>query len=49
MKHYNKYLARSTDQFDPVNFSSVADGIRLINEGTVSLPPFLMLRSLYLF
>lgn len=40
MKHYNKYLVRSTDQFDPVNFSSITDEIQLINEGTVSIPPF---------
>ena len=40
MKHYNKYLVRSTDQFDPLNFSSITDEIQLINEGTVSIPPF---------
>jgi hypothetical protein len=40
MKQYNKYLVRSTDQFDPVNFSSITDEIQLINEGTVSIPPF---------
>jgi len=40
MKQYNKYLIRSTDQFDPVNFSSLDDEIHLINEGTASLPPF---------
>jgi hypothetical protein len=40
MKQYNKYLIRSTDQFDPVNFSSVDDEIQLINKGTVSLPAF---------
>ena len=39
MKQYNKYLVRSTDQFDPVNFSSVIDEIQIINEETVSFPP----------
>ncbi len=49
MKHYNKYLVRSTDQFDPVNFSSVADEIQLINEGTVTLPPFFKVEILISF
>ena len=49
MKQYNKYLVRSTDQFDPVNFSSVTDEIQLINEGTVSLPPFFKVEILISF
>jgi hypothetical protein len=40
MKQYNKYLIRSTDQFDPINFPSIVDEVQLIDEGTVSLPPF---------
>ena len=39
MKQYNKFLVRPTDQFDPVNFSSVTDEIQLINEEIVNLPP----------
>ena len=49
MKQYNKYLVRSTDQFDPVNFSSIADEIQLINERTVSLPPFFKVEILVSF
>jgi hypothetical protein len=49
MKHYNKYLVRSTDQFDPVNFSSVTDEIQLINEETVSLPPLFKVEILISF
>ncbi len=49
MKQYNKYLVRSTDQFDPVNFSSVTDEIQLINEETVSLPPLFKVEILISF
>jgi len=49
MKQYNKYLVRSTDQFDPANFSSIDDEIQLINEGTVSLPPFFKVEILVSF
>ena len=49
MKQYNKYLVRPTDQFDPVNFSSVTDEIQLINEGTVSLPPLFKVEILISF
>ena len=49
MKQYNKYLVRSTDQFDPVNFSSVADEIQLINEETVNLPPLFKVEILISF
>jgi len=49
MKQYNKYLVRATDQFDPVNFSSVTDEIRLINEETVSLPPLFKVEILLSF
>jgi len=49
MKQYNKYLVRPTDQFDPVNFSSVTDEIQLINEETVSLPPLFKVEILISF
>jgi len=49
MKQYNKYLVRATDQFDPENFLSVVDEIQLINEGTVSLPPFFKVEILISF
>jgi hypothetical protein len=49
MKQYNKYLVRSTDRFDPVNFLSIADEIQLINEGTVSLPPVFKVEILVSF
>ena len=49
MKQYNKYLVRPTDQFDPVNFSSVTDEIQLINEETVSLPPLFKVEILMSF
>jgi hypothetical protein len=49
MKQYNKYLVRSTDQFDPVNFSSVIDEIQLINEETVSVPAFFKVEILMSF
>ena len=49
MKQYKKYLVRSTDQFDPVNFSSIIDEIQLINEATVSIPPFLKAEILISF
>ncbi len=49
MKQYNKYLVRSTDQFDPVNFSSVTDEIQLINEETVNLPPLFKVEILVSF
>ena len=49
MKQYNKYLIRSTDQFDPVNFSSITDEIEQINEETVSLPSFFKAEILVTF
>jgi hypothetical protein len=49
MKQYNKYLVRSTDQFDPVNFSSVTDEIQLINEETVNIPPLFKVEILISF
>jgi hypothetical protein len=49
MKQYSKYLVRSTDQFDPVNFSSVTDEIQIINEETVSLPPLFKVEILISF
>ena len=49
MKQYSKYLVRSTDQFDPVNFLSITDEIQLINEGTVSIPPFFKAEILIAF
>jgi len=49
MKQYNKYLIRSTDQFDPLNFSSVDAEIQLINKGTVSLPAFFKVEILISF
>jgi hypothetical protein len=49
MKQYNKYLVRSTDQFDPVNFSSVTDEIQIINEETVRLPPLFKVEILISF
>jgi hypothetical protein len=49
MKQYNKYLVRSTDQFDPANFSSVTDEIQLINEETVSLPSLFKVEILISF
>jgi hypothetical protein len=49
MKQYNKYLVRSTDQFDPVNFSSVTEEIQLINEETASLPPLFKVEILLSF
>jgi hypothetical protein len=49
MKQYNKYLVRSTDQFDPVNFSSVTDEIQIINEETANLPPLFKVEILMSF
>jgi hypothetical protein len=49
MKRYNKFLVRSTDQFDPVNFSSVTDEIQLISEEIVNLPPFFKVEILLSF
>jgi hypothetical protein len=40
MFQYNKYLVKETDQFDPNEFSFVAEEMTVIREQTEHLPPF---------
>jgi hypothetical protein len=38
MKHYERYLIRQADRFEPEKFSSVTDEINMINERSESFP-----------
>jgi hypothetical protein len=38
MKQYSRYLIRSTDLFDPENYSAVDEEVRAINKETETLP-----------
>ena len=40
MFQYNKYLIKENDQFDPNEFSFVAEEMTIIREQTENLPPF---------
>jgi hypothetical protein len=41
MRHYNKYLIRSTDQFRPEDFPSLEEEVQIIHERTREYPSHL--------
>lgn len=40
MKHFPKYLIKTTDKFDPEYFSSINEEVTSVNTQVESLPPF---------